>query len=166
MDSIQTRLDGRADEDLQLAHLVDRLIARLGARAVFRPVFYESHIPERAEGWAGALTGNHDAAVTVRTDHDRPVRLLDRAEQVQVVYGLPEGPPAQFVWRRQTHRVLRYQGPERLAPEWWRDGAQTRLRDYYKVEDDTGRRFWLYREGVHDDGRGGDPRWFLHGMFA
>ena len=25
---------------------------------------------------------------------------------------------------------------------------------------------WLYREGVIHDGRGAEPRWFLHGLFA
>ncbi len=97
---------------------------------------------------------------------ERPVRLLDPPEEVRVLYAVPEGPPAQFAWRRVTHRTVRYQGPERIAPEWWQDRPGTRLRDYFKVEDDTGRRYWLYREGLHDDGRGGDPRWFLHGIFA
>ena len=97
---------------------------------------------------------------------ERPLRLLDPPEEICVLYAVPEGPPAQFVWRRVTHRTVRYQGPERIAPEWWHDRPGTRLRDYFKVEDDAGRRYWLYREGLHDDGRGGDPRWFLHGIFA
>lgn len=83
-----------------------------------------------------------------------------------MVYAVPEGPPAQFVWRRATHRVVRFAGPERLGPEWWRDRPGTRLRDYYRVEDGDGRRFWLFREGVLTDGRGGEPRWFVHGAFA
>ena len=62
--------------------------------------------------------------------------------------------------------MTRYTGPERIAPEWWKDRPGTRLRDYFKIEDQTGRRIWLYREGLHEDGRGGDPRWFVHGMFA
>jgi protein ImuB len=97
---------------------------------------------------------------------ERPLRLLDHPEEVRVLYAVPEGPPAQFVWRRKTHRVARYAGPERIAPEWWTDRPGTRLRDYFKVEDQAGRRLWLYREGLHEDGRGGDPRWFVHGMFA
>ena len=100
------------------------------------------------------------------TPTERPQRLLAPPEEVRVLYAVPEGPPAQFVWRRVTHRTVRYQGPERIAPEWWHDRPGTRLRDYFKVEDDAGRRYWLYREGLHDDGRGGDPRWFLHGIFA
>ena len=85
---------------------------------------------------------------------------------MHVIYAVPEGPPAQFIWRRQTLKVTRHAGPERIAPEWWRDRPGTRLRDYYKVEDARGRRLWLYREGLDGDGRGGQPRWFVHGIFA
>ncbi len=62
--------------------------------------------------------------------------------------------------------MTRFAGPERIAPEWWRDRPGTRLRDYYRVEDHEGRRFWLYREGLPDDGRGGLPRWFIQGAFG
>jgi protein ImuB len=94
------------------------------------------------------------------------LRLLTPAEEVQVIYAVPEGPPSQFRWRRVLYKTARHEGPERIAPEWWRDRPGTRLRDYYKVEVQDGRRFWLYREGVVHDGRGDTPRWFLHGLFA
>ena len=57
-------------------------------------------------------------------------------------------------------------GPERIAPEWWRERSTARLRDYYRVEDKAGRRYWIYREGVIGDGRGGAPEWYLHGLFG
>jgi protein ImuB len=161
----QTKLDGDAADDLHLPHLIDRLIARFGPRAVTRPMPYASHVPERAEIRGAALATAMQATVAPPPT-ERPIRLLDRAEEVQVVYAVPEGPPVQFIWRRQTHRVARYAGPERIAPEWWRDQPGTRLRDYFKIENQAGLRLWLYREGVHDDGRGGMPRWFVHGMFA
>ncbi len=164
VDIVQTRLEGGADEDLHLARLIDRLTARFGQRSVTRPVLHESHVPERAQGWASALADVQK--LPSQMVKERPIRLLDTPEEVRVLYAVPEGPPAQFIWRRQTHRIARYAGPERIAPEWWHDKPGTRLRDYFKVEDDRGRRFWLYREGLHDDGRGGDPRWFVHGMFA
>lgn len=163
MDIVQTRLAGGAEEGLELSRLIDRLSARFGPRAVTRPVLRESHVPERAQGWTSAMAAGQ--AATLADRRDRPVRLLDTPEELRVLYAVPEGPPAQFIWRRQTHRVARYAGPERIAPEWWHDRPGTRLRDYFKVEDQAGRRFWLYREGLHEDGRGGDPRWFLHGMF-
>ncbi|MEL6840501.1 MAG: DUF6504 family protein, partial [Pseudomonadota bacterium] len=147
-----------------LTRLVDRLCAKFGGRAVTRPVLRESHIPERAEGQVAALAALAETGEAVKKE--RPMRLFDHPEEVRVLYAVPEGPPAQFVWRRQTHRVARYAGPERIAPEWWKDRPGTRLRDYFKVEDQAGQRIWLYREGLHEDGRGGEPRWFVHGCFA
>jgi protein ImuB len=161
---LQTRLDGAAEDDLHLPRLIDRLAARFGTKAVQQPQALASHIPERAEHWGRAARDVGQAEVT--STKERPIRLLTKPEEIRVLYAVPEGPPAQFIWRRQTHRVARYEGPERIAPEWWIDRPGTRLRDYFKIEDQTGRRFWLYREGLHEDGRGGDPRWFLHGMFA
>ncbi|MFO8125230.1 Y-family DNA polymerase [Yoonia sp.] len=160
----QTRLDGASEDDLHLTRLIDRLSAKFGPRAVTRPVLRQSHVPERAEAQVAALADHFEE--TAILPKERPLRLLDHPEEVRVLYAVPEGPPAQFVWRRQTHRVTRYAGPERIAPEWWHDRSGTRLRDYFKVEDQTGQRLWLYREGLHEDGRGGDPRWFVHGMFA
>lgn len=163
--TVQVALDGSENTDLDLPILIDRLVARLGDRAVTRPQMRSSHVPERAQIQTGVLTALR-AAPPDAPPKDRPLRLLSSPEEVRVVYAVPEGPPAQFIWRRQTHKVTRYAGPERIAPEWWTDRPGTRLRDYYKVEDQSGKRLWLYREGLHEDGRGGDPRWFVHGMFA
>ena len=96
----------------------------------------------------------------------RPQRLLDRPEAIDVIYATPEGMPRRFVWRRAVHDIARVEGPERIAPEWWRERSTARLRDYYRVEDEAGRRFWIYREGLIGDGRGGLPAWYLHGLFA
>jgi protein ImuB len=164
MADMQGNLEGGSGDDLHLTQLIDRLSAKFGPRAVTRPVRHPSHVPERAEAQIAALAdAPGDLAVQTK---ERPLRLFDHPEEVRVLYAVPEGPPAQFVWRRQTHRVARYAGPERIAPEWWKDRPGTRLRDYFKIEDQTGLRLWLYREGLHEDGRGGDPRWFVHGCFA
>lgn len=160
----QHNLDGSDAQDVELPRLVDRLVARFGAAAVKRPVLQASHIPERAEVTVPALHAT--GAETVSARAERPVRLLRVPEEVRVLYAVPEGPPVQFIWRRRPHKVARYAGPERIAPEWWCDRAGTRLRDYFRVEDQHGARLWLYREGLHEDGRGGAPRWFVHGMFA
>ena len=91
---------------------------------------------------------------------------------------VPDGPPFRFRWRRTQHRVARAEGPERIAPEWWRlkSGALHggRTRDYWRVEDMEGRRFWLFRHGLYDEPQNGEtqvgsvrmPGWFLHGLFA
>jgi protein ImuB len=96
----------------------------------------------------------------------RPVRLFDPPEPVEAFWLLPDEPPFRFTWRRCAHRVRRADGPERIAEEWWRaePSAIAAVRDYYRVEDEAGRRFWLFRAGLAD---GGDPpRWFIHGLFA
>ncbi|GFE65372.1 hypothetical protein KIN_24460 [Litoreibacter roseus] len=160
----QDRLDGTRDANADVAALLDRLTARLGAQKVTWSTWSESHKPEDVETLRPALQTEPSAPLTLTVE--RPIRLLQPAEEVQVLYAVPEGPPSQFRWRRVVYRMTRYTGPERIAPEWWKDRPGTRLRDYYKVEIEDGRRFWLYRDGVVHDGRGGDPRWFLHGFFA
>lgn len=179
----QVDLAGGTDATLELSHLVDRLTARFGRAALAQIQPAASHIPERAETLAAPLApapwcpaplcpaplapaAVMPAPTLIPASAERPQRLLTPAEEVSVLYAVPEGPPAQFQWRRRSYRVARYQGPERIAPEWWQDRAGTRLRDYFKVEDEAGHRFWLYREGVQGDGRGSTPRWFLHGIFA
>ena len=161
---IQERLDGKRDAQADVAGLLDRLTARLGRDKVTWSNWTETHKPERVEGRVSAL---HSApSATPVLVHERPIRILKPAEEVRVIYAVPEGPPAQFRWRRVLYKTARHAGPERIAPEWWLDRPGTRLRDYYKVEVRDGRRFWMYREGVLCDGRGDEPRWFLHGFFA
>ena len=77
----------------------------------------------------------------------------------------PDGPPLKFRWRRVIHDVVAYEGPERIAPEWWRSAAPGLTRDYFRVEDKNGRRFWLYREGIYVS-ETQNPRWFVQGLFA
>ncbi|MEM9795869.1 MAG: DNA polymerase Y family protein [Pseudomonadota bacterium] len=168
----QTRLDDETDFDLALATLVDRLASRLGRDVVQVGELRESHLPERAEAWLPALDradllapGGLGGGGLVAPWRKRPLRLLNPPERIKVMYAVPEGPPARFQWRKRPYRVTRHQGPERIAPEWWRVRAGTRLRDYYKVEVEEGARYWLFREGVVGDNRGGEPDWFLHGMF-
>jgi protein ImuB len=102
----------------------------------------------------------------LREELGRPQRLLDRPEAIDVIYATPEGLPRRFVWRRAVHDIARAEGPERIAPEWWRQPSTSRLRDYYRVEDAQGRRYWIYRDGVAGDGRGAAPGWFIHGLFG
>lgn len=149
--------------DRELARLIDRLTVKLGPRAVRRPQAQESHLPERANGWIAALSKAKkiEAPITMR-----PQRLLDRPEAIDVLYATPEGMPRRFVWRRAVHDIARVEGPERIAPEWWRQPSSARLRDYYRVEDGEGRRYWIYREGLIGDGRGGLPNWYMHGLFG
>lgn len=161
--SAQESLVEEASGERELARLVDRLTVKFGAGRVRLPQHQESHLPERASGWVSALARPEPVEVPILC---RPQRLLDRAEAIDVIYATPEGMPRRFVWRRGVHDIARAQGPERIAPEWWRQRSSTRLRDYYQVEDLSGRRYWIYREGVAGDGRGGPPNWFIHGLFG
>jgi len=92
--------------------------------------------------------------------------LLDKPESIAVLYAAPDGSPQRFRWRGQVRDVVRVEGPERIAPEWWRERSTARLRDYYRIEDSCGARYWIYRHGLVGDGRGGAPLWFLHGLYA
>ena len=147
----------------ELARLIDRLTVKLGSRRVRHPQRHESHLPEKAIGWIPALS---KAEAIELPPVCRPQRLLDRPEAIDVIYATPEGTPRRFVWRRAVHDIARAEGPERIAPEWWRQPSSARLRDYYRVEDSDGRRYWIYREGLVGDGRGGLPAWFIHGLFG
>ncbi len=94
----------------------------------------------------------------------RPPKLLAFPEPIEAMAPVPDDPPLSFRWRRVVHRVAAADGPERIGPEWWLPAAPRKPRDYYRVEDAQGRRFWLYREGLYDGPE--PPRWFLHGFFA
>lgn len=163
---------GQADLDqvaeasgTSLATCIDRLSVRLGADAVSRPVPHASHIPERAQRWQPPLAPE-PAPQEEPAFHARPLKLLDRPEKIAVTYATPDGYPKQFQWRGGLHEVVRVEGPERIAPEWWREKGNARLRDYYLIEDQAGRRYWIYRLGLVGDGRGGLPDWFLQGLCA
>ena len=162
----QESLVEEPSSERELARLVDRLTVKLGPRRVRRPQPHESHLPERASGWVTAISSPTPIPLPCREGRARPQRLLDRAEAIDVIYATPEGVPRRFVWRRAVHDIARVEGPERIAPEWWRQPSSARLRDYYRVEDQAGRRYWIYREGVIGDGRGGLPNWYMHGLFG
>jgi protein ImuB len=162
----QADLDAAAEQHgTALAACIDRLSVRLGPKAVTRPVVRASHLPERAQGWQPPL-GPVPPSQSTLAFHTRPLKLLDRAEPIAVLYASPDGYPQRFRWRGAVREVVRVEGPERIAPEWWRERSTARLRDYYRIEDAAGRRYWIYRQGILGDGRGGVPDWFLHGLYA
>jgi protein ImuB len=149
-----------------LDRLIDRLTARLGPEAVgrFEPV--EAHLPEQAARlvWAGRRQG--DVAWPARDPESpplRPFQMFDPPQPIETVSLAPDGPPAQFRWRRVTHSVVRAEGPERIGGEWWRRPSH-RTRDYYRIEDREGRRFWVFRAGFY--GEKPKPSWYIHGLFA
>lgn len=146
------------DADEKLSLLIDHLGSRLGLENVLRMQPRDTHIPERAFVMKPAA---HASAWDDEDVPMRPLLMLPCAEPAEVTAVVPEGPPLQFRWRGVAYEVAHAEGPERIRPEWWRD-AKSRARDYYTVEDEDGRRFWLYRDGPY----GADTRWFVHGVYA
>jgi protein ImuB len=152
----------------------------------------QRHTPTSAS-WAAPhpnplpASGERESASQWIADTPRPLLLLPRPEPAEVVALIPEGPPRQFRWRGVRHQIAHAEGPERIAPEWWRleTGSDPSLlplsgnpateargltsspaeRDYYTVEDSAGRRFWLYRAGRYGRGEA-PPQWFIHGVFG
>jgi protein ImuB len=166
VESLQPDLDGN-DGGEATGCIFDRIGARMGIERVAFLRAIESHVPERAV-LTVPLYRAGTAAAHWETEAPgppaRPLRLLLKPEPIAAVAMVPDGPPVRFRWRRVLHEVVRAQGPERIAAEWWREGERP-TRDYYRVEDSHGRRFWLFREGLF--GREFvEPRWFLHGTFA
>jgi protein ImuB len=167
--ALGARLAGSARSDPAL--LIDRLSNHLGAPRVTRLEPRASHIPERAEARMPALRESAPArcaaAGSPAPAAPCPPLLLSAPEPIRVIAEVPEGPPARFTWRRVERRVVRFEGPQRIAPEWWREigGKTSRTRDYYRIEDEAGAGYWVYREGLY--GRDEQaPSWFLHGLFA
>jgi protein ImuB len=161
---------GHGDSAERCAGLIDALRQRLGPHRVrrFEPV--ARHLPERAEALAPI-----DSEVSAWPQPEqqeplaRPLLLLPRAEPADVTALVPDGPPRRFCWRGVTYDIAGAQGPERIGAEWWLNHRQhcdvKQTRDYYLVEDSTGHRFWLFREGLYGRETAA-VRWFVQGLFA
>jgi protein ImuB len=182
-ESFTERLDEEAAPDL--APLVDTLATRIGMRAMWRSRPVESDVPERSVTRMAVL--DPPARPLLRGKRDdvrqldrnpplppwhpgwpRPARLLARPERLDhVMAELPDHAPRRFTWRGQSHRVIRADGPERIQGEWWkRDAERASVRDYFRVEDEAGRRYWLFRSGDGERAVTGDLSWYLHGVFG
>jgi protein ImuB len=177
------RLDEEAAPDL--ATLVDTLATRIGLGAMWRNRPVESDVPERSVACMAVLDPPERAGQRLRADAvgqldrnpalhpwhpewPKPARLLRRPELLDhVVAELPDHAPRRFTWRGQSHRVVRADGPERVHGEWWKRAAEMHhIRDYFRVEDDAGRRYWLFRKGDGERAVTGDLSWYLHGVFG
>jgi protein ImuB len=156
------------NDEADIALFADSVRARLGNAALSMVAAVESHWPERAVNHLPFSEPRPSAKPIARKEGlDRPVSLFQMPEPIEVpVTEIPEGPPLNFRWRRALYRITRSEGPERIAPEWWRQGEEdSSPRDYYRVEDVEGRRYWLYRQGLYEAEKP-SPRWFMHGIFA
>lgn len=148
-----------------LSALIDILVNRAGITAVHRAAPVASDVPERSVAAIPALAPETGAVWP--EGWPRPVRLLPHPEPVETLALLPDHPPVAFTWKGVRRRVVCADGPERIFGEWWKREAETAaVRDYFRVEDETGARYWIFRAGDGEDGETGSQRWFLHGVFA
>lgn len=180
---VDERLDAETVPDL--APLIDTLATRIGMARLWRMQPVESDVPERSAAALPPLDPPEREAPPMKADDvrqldrhaplppwhpdwPRPIRLLRRPERLDfVVAELPDQPPRRFTWRGERHEVVRADGPERIHGEWWKRAAETHAtRDYFRVEDERGRRYWLFRQGDGERSVTGDLSWYLHGLFG
>lgn len=160
MEALASSLDATAQTQGEINFLIDRLAVRFGRRRVMRFYPQDSHVPENA--WlATPVQDAHETAVSwqaIRARGEaprRPLRLFMPPEAIEIRHM-----PLRLQWRKAWHAIMQWEGPERIAMEWWRQETGQVARDYYRAEDETGRRYWIYCE------LSAPPKWFLHGLFA
>jgi protein ImuB len=166
LDQRQPDLAGQDAAKTDLSPLIDRLTVRFGPRCVSRFSPRDEHLPEYA---AARTPPQADRSSWPQPEPGepplRPLFLYDPPQRVSVIAEVPDGPPRRFGWRGSQHRVVRHEGPERIAYPWWKHPeGHGPTRDYYRVEDETGQRFWLFRHGLYSERE--HPQWYLHGLFA
>jgi protein ImuB len=144
-------------------------------------------LPRQEDREAGLL---HSDRVRLRPGA-RPIYLLPKPEPVYPLPVQSDAPQLKavpligFEWRRSAYRLAAADGPERIAGRWWRgqlppdrsdDGASYfalcedggAVRDYWRMESETGLRFWVFHLPFPLAGSYPNQaaRWFIHGLFA
>ena len=145
-------------KDVRISELIDRLANKLGAENIHRYLPAEHYWPERSFKEASI---HEPALVDWRRDQVRPMHVLPKPEPIEVMAPIPDYPPMLFRHQGKLHQIIKADGPERIEQEWWLQQGQHR--DYYRVEDEQGNRYWLFRSGHYHDKI---FQWFLHGYFA
>lgn len=147
-------------QDPLLAELMDRIVGKLGPDVVHRFLPADRWWPERS--FKQAVSLNEEPTTDWKLDRPRPLQVLTPPERIEVTAPIPDYPPMLFQYKNQIHKVVKADGPERIEQEWWVQEGEHR--DYYCVEDEEGRRYWLFRSGHYNEER--KPQWYLHGYFA
>ena len=157
------------EPEADVSGLIDTLANRVGEQHLYRFAPVASDVPERSvQRIAPAAPNTGETWPDLWPNYwPRPSRLLPVPEPIETVALLPDHPPVTFTWRGVRRHVKRADGPERVFGEWWkRDAELFALRDYFRIEDEAGERFWIYRAGNGQDATTGVHRWFLHGIFG
>jgi len=145
-------------DNIQLAELLDRIAGKVGENCIHRYLPDEHYWPERS--FKRAATLNEKPSVQWIVDKPRPIQLLPNPEKIAVTAPIPDYPPMNFRYKGKLHVITNADGPERIEQEWWLQQGQHR--DYYYVEDEEGKRYWIFRLGHYDDQ---SYQWFIHGFF-
>lgn len=147
-------------EKKEISHLVDRINIKTGKQTIYRYLPVENYFPERSA--TRATTLKSIAGTAWNSDRPRPTLLLPFPERIQITAPIPDYPPMLFKHKNELHKIVKADGPERIESSWWIEEGD--FRDYYIVEDEKGKRYWVYRSGAYSDHKA--PQWFLHGYFA
>ncbi len=147
-------------EDIHIAEWMDRVLDKLGPGSVRRYLPDQHHWPERSQKVAGSI--QEQPEITWSRRQSRPIRLLSRPIPIQVTAPVPDYPPMNFRYNKRLHEVRKASGPERIEREWWLEDGEHR--DYYWVENQHGRRYWIYRSGYYAEDTA--SKWFVHGVFG
>ncbi len=147
-------------DDINLSELLDRLGGKIGANNIHRYVPDEHYWPERSFKPASSI--DEKLQTEWKVDSPRPLNMLSKPHPIEVTAPIPDYPPMVFRYKGRLHKIIKADGPERIEPEWWLQEGQHR--DYYRVEDEEGYRYWLFRSGHYDVAK--SYQWFIHGFFA
>lgn len=146
-------------DDQSVIQLLDRVAGKVGAAVISRYVPADHYWPERSFKKTATIT--EKPLSQWRIDKPRPTELLINPEPIDVMALIPDHPPKFFIYKNTRHTIVKADGPERIEREWWLDAGEHR--DYYQVEDEQGRRYWLFRSGHYSEE---GYKWFIHGFFA
>jgi protein ImuB len=150
--------DSQGLYDPRIPELIDRIAGKVGSDAIHRYLPDEHYWPERSFKLAKSI--DEQPFTSWRSAKLRPLQMLPLPERIEVTAPIPDYPPMLFIYRNKIHNIVKADGPERIEQEWWLQQGQHR--DYYRVEDETGNRYWLFRLGhYHDE----TYQWFIHGFF-
>jgi protein ImuB len=160
-----------SSEATQSAHedLSNTLSLTLGRESIKKLYFKSSYTPERSfvfetpslyeevKSCTSHTTSSSDS--TPSPYLSRPSILFSSPYPITALSLLPDKPPSLITWNRQRIRITQGYGPERISLEWWDDSSKSEYRDYFTIQDDEGKWWWVYRTFP-------DQQWYIHGVWG